>query len=277
MGARRRSAVSALLLQRSSSVRSQGPIFPVSTGVFVTWFTPRQWPLVQGLQSMALGLGAALAPPLDRTADGRASTGSGALIWTTLPGLGRRHLVGVWYGRNTPKEHAGVSEAELAETGRAAAALSAPRLTWPRVGGLLQQQRSAAADRLVPVPQLRLLPARQLVLPLLSAGATLPGILESGWLAVRARSRRRARRRHRRSPRRRACQALGVHRGLRLLPLLSLPAAGRLQFLAVDAMNAYLAVAAIALCFVCVELNEGPYWTAIMYVGDEDTMAAGGC
>jgi nitrate/nitrite transporter NarK len=68
----------------------------------------------------------------------------------------------------------------------------------------------------------------------------------------------------------------GVHKGLRILPLLSLPAAGLLQFMAVDALNAYVAVAALALCFFFVELNEGPYWTAIMHVGREDTMAAAG-
>ncbi len=68
----------------------------------------------------------------------------------------------------------------------------------------------------------------------------------------------------------------GIRRGLRILPLISLPAAGVLLFLAVDAANPYLAVAALALCFACVELNEGPYWAAIMHVGRADTMAAAG-
>jgi len=36
------------------------------------------------------------------------------------------------------------------------------------------------------------------------------------------------------------------------------------------------AVAALALCFACVELNEGPYWAAIMHVGRADAMAASG-
>jgi ACS family glucarate transporter-like MFS transporter len=69
---------------------------------------------------------------------------------------------------------------------------------------------------------------------------------------------------------------LGARRGLRIIPLLSLPAAGLLQFLAVDAVNAYLAVVALALCYACVELNEGPYWAAIMHVARTDTMAASG-
>jgi nitrate/nitrite transporter NarK len=61
-----------------------------------------------------------------------------------------------------------------------------------------------------------------------------------------------------------------------IIPLLSLPAAGLLQFVAVDAVHAYLAVTALALCFFFVELNEGPYWAAIMHVGGDDTMAASG-
>jgi ACS family glucarate transporter-like MFS transporter len=69
---------------------------------------------------------------------------------------------------------------------------------------------------------------------------------------------------------------LGARKGLRIIPLLSLPAAGLLQFLAVDAVNAYLAVVALALCYACVELNEGPYWAAIMHVARTDTMAASG-
>ena len=68
----------------------------------------------------------------------------------------------------------------------------------------------------------------------------------------------------------------GVRRGLRLVPLVSLPAAGLLLFVAVGAANGYLAAFALALCFACVELNEGPYWAAAMHVGRADTMAATG-
>ena len=57
---------------------------------------------------------------------------------------------------------------------------------------------------------------------------------------------------------------------------MSLPAAGLLEFVAVDATNPYLAVAALALCFACVELNEGPFWAAIMHVARADSMAASG-
>ncbi|MGH8305774.1 MAG: MFS transporter, partial [Steroidobacteraceae bacterium] len=65
---------------------SQAPIFPVSAGVFETWFTPDKWPLVQGLQSMGLGLGAALTPPLIAWLMS-AFGWQRALAWTALPAL----------------------------------------------------------------------------------------------------------------------------------------------------------------------------------------------
>jgi predicted MFS family arabinose efflux permease len=35
-------------------------------------------------------------------------------------------------------------------------------------------------------------------------------------------------------------------------------------------------VVALSLCYACVELNEGPYWAAIMNVARTDSMAASG-
>jgi nitrate/nitrite transporter NarK len=45
---------------------------------------------------------------------------------------------------------------------------------------------------------------------------------------------------------------------------------------AVATPNGYLAVGAIALAFACEQVNEGPYWAAIMHCAPADTMAAGG-
>src|SRR5208283_2867375 len=64
--------------------------------------------------------------------------------------------------------------------------------------------------------------------------------------------------------------------GFRLVPLTALPAAGLLLLFAVSAANPYVAVAALALCYGCVELTEGAYWGAGMTVGRGDTMAVCG-
>ena len=37
-----------------------------------------------------------------------------------------------------------------------------------------------------------------------------------------------------------------------------------------------MAVAALAVCYFCIEMNEGPYWAAAMHVARADSMAATG-
>jgi MFS transporter, ACS family, glucarate transporter len=252
---------------------SQGPVFPVSAGVFETWFTPDQWPLVQGLQSLGLQLGAAFTPPLIAWLMS-AFDWQRALAWSTLPALAL--IIGwAWYGRNTPAEHPAVSAAELAELGAHAQAHVDSVISWR---GLWQLTKNR---------DVLLLTASYLcmnyVFYLLANWCFLYlvqerhfTVLESGWLASAP-------------PLAAAIGAgvggklasdlgrrYGIRTGLRIVPLISLPAAGLLQFAAVYAVNAYLAVAALALCFAAVELNEGPYWAAAMNVGRADTMSAGG-
>ena len=252
---------------------AQGPIFPISTGVFEAWFPPYRWPLVQGVSSLGYQVGAALAPPLISQLMS-AFDWQRALIWTTLPALAV--IAGwAWYARNTPAEHPRISTQELTEIGPTATAATVQAMSWSRMWTLLK-------DRDVLVLTLSYL-CMNYVFYLLSTFVFLYlvqerhfTLLESGWLAAAP-------------PLAAAVGAgvggygagvlgrrLGVRRGLRMIPLLSLPAAGVLQYLAVDAVNAYFAVAALALCYACVELNEGPYWAAIMHIGRADAMAASG-
>jgi len=72
------------------------------------------------------------------------------------------------------------------------------------------------------------------------------------------------------------CRRLGVKWGFRLVPLVSLPASGLLLLAAVYSPSAYGAVTALTLCYATLELNEGPYWAATMYVARTDTMSATG-
>jgi ACS family glucarate transporter-like MFS transporter len=252
---------------------AQGPIFPVSAGVFSAWFVPQKWSFVQGVQSMGLQLGAALAAPLIATLMA-AFDWQRALLWTSLPVLG----VILWwahYARNTPGEHPRVSDLELAELGAGAQALAAERLTWQRLAALLSDRDLLLLTvSYVCMNYVFYLLANWCFVylvqerhfdtieggwlagtpPLAAAvGAGIGGHL-AGRLAVR----------------------FGVRRGLRLVPLVTLPAAGLLQLLAVHATNAYLAVAALATCYFCVEMNEGPYWAAGMHIGRRDAMAATG-
>jgi ACS family glucarate transporter-like MFS transporter len=252
---------------------SQAAIFPVSAGVFEVWFPPRRWPVVQGLQTMGLGLGAAVTPPL--ISHLMVALGwQRALLWASLPALA---LISVWawYGRNSPREHASVSAIELAEIGT---------------------QDSAPVDTDISVRQLRSILTNRNVLLLAVSYLCMNysfyllsnwvflylvqerkfSVLESGWLAS--------------TPPLAAalgagigglitgalCQRFGNRWGYRLVPLISLPIAGVLLLISVTAANPYLAVVGLACCFGAVELNEGAYWGAAMNVGRGETMAVSG-
>ena len=265
--------LAVLLAAQLMAGAAQGPIFPVSTGVFQTWFTPDKWPLVQGLQSMGLGLGASFTPPLIAWLM-TAFDWRRALVWTTLPAL---LLIAWWarYGRNSPAEHPSVSAEELAELGPEPPASVDSAISWSRMWALMKNRDVLVLTAsylcmnyvyyllanwcflyLIQERHFTVLQSGMLAGTPPLAAAIGAGV--GGWLASVLGKR------------------YGIRRGLRILPLISLPAAGVLQFVAVDAANAYLAVAALALCFACVELNEGPYWAAIMHVGRADAMAASG-
>ena len=252
---------------------AQGPIFPVSAGVFETWFVPDQWPLVQGLQSLGLQLGAAFTPPLIAWLMSSFDW-QRALLWTALPPLGLI-LWWAWYGRNTPAEHPAVSEVELAELGAHSTARVDQAISWRRMGQLLSDRDVLVLTLsyvcmnyvfyllanwcflyLVQERHFNVLEGGGLasIPPFAAAiGAGVGGVAAT-WLGRRC----------------------GVRWGLRILPLISLPAAAVLLFVTVDAASPHVAVAALALCYAAVELNEGPYWAAIMHIGRGDTMAAGG-
>jgi ACS family glucarate transporter-like MFS transporter len=267
------SLFAALLLLQLLLGCSQAAIFPVSAGVFEVWFPPRRWAFVQGLQTMGLGLGAAFTPPLITHL--MSSLGwQRALLWASLPAIA---LISIWawYGRNTPREHPSVSADELAE-----------------IGG----ENNAPVDTTISLKQLlNILTNRNVLLLaisylclnysfyLLSNWVFLYlvqerkfSVLESGWLAS--------------TPPLAAalgagvgglitgalCLRVGNRWGYRLVPLVSLPIAGALLLVSVDAANPYLAVVGLACCFAAVELNEGAYWGAAMTVGRGETMAVSG-
>ena len=267
---------SLLLLLQGLVGAAQAPIYPVCAGVFESWFPPHRWPLVQGVQSMGLQLGAALTPPLIAVL--MALFGwQWALVWANVPVLA---VILIWarYGRNSPAEHPSVSGAELEELEVQRREGASEAAAGSGAGGL----RALLTSRdmllltfsylclnycfyllanwvflyLIQERHFALLEGGWLAgLPPLAAafGSGLGGVLTSRLL-------------HRH----------GARRGLHRLPLLTMPAAGLLIFLAVHAASPYLAVAALTLAYGCVEANEGPYWAAAMYLGRADAMAAGG-
>jgi len=250
---------------------SQGAIFPISAGVFESWFPAKRWAFVQGLQTAGLGLGAALTPPLIVYLMTRLGW-QRALVWASLPALALIALW-AWYGRNTPREHPSVSARELADIG-----------TQPQTHSSLSIKQLAAivANRNVVLLFVSYM-SMNYTFYLLSNWVFLYLIqerhfssLESSWLAM--------------APPLAAALGAGVGGlitsaltqrfgslwGYRILPLVAMVSAAALLLLAVNASNPYLAVAALASCFGTVELTEGAFWGAGMTVGRGDTMAVCG-
>jgi ACS family glucarate transporter-like MFS transporter len=250
---------------------SQGAIFPVSAGVFEGWFPEKRWAFVQGLQTMGLNFGLVATPPLIELLTLRFGWRQ-ALIWSSLPTLGFIALW-AWYGRNTPREHPSMTEQELAEIGSQPQAHSS--INFRQIGKLI-------ADRNVLLlffsymcmnytfyllsnwVFLYLVQDRHfssldgsflaMVPPLGAAvGAGLGGVA-AGLLT----------------------QRLGNRWGLRVVPLFAMTLAAGLLLLAVNASSAYLALAALTLCFLAVELTEASFWAAGMMVGRGDSMAVCG-
>jgi ACS family glucarate transporter-like MFS transporter len=256
---------------------SQGAIFPVSAGVFEAWFPPRRWSFVQGMQTMGLGLGAALTPPL--IASLMVSLGwQAALIWSSLPALVLIALW-AWYGRNTPREHASVSAQEIAEIGNHNDAVDTGNTA---AGFSLRQFAALLRNRNVLLLAVSYM-CMNYTFYLLSNWVFLYlvqerqfSLLEGGWLAS--------------TPPLAAavgagigglatgllCRRWGDRWGYRAVPLVAMPVAGALLLYAVNTTHPYMAVAALATCFGCVELTEGAYWGAGMTLGRGDTMAVCG-
>ena len=252
---------------------SQGGIFPVSTGVFATWFPSRQWPLVEGLGTMGLGLGAALTAPLIATLM-VAFSWQLALVWSGVPGL-LLTLFWLYYARNTPREHRAVSTAELAELGEIEHATVDQRIGWRRLRELVSDRNT----RLIAVSYL----AMNYSFYLLSNWSFLYLVQErhfsaltGGWLAM--------------APplasalgaglggalTMRLCARLGIVRGLRVVPVCALLMTAVLLPGATRVADPYIALVALTLCFGLVELTEGAYWGATIRLGGPDAMVVGG-
>jgi ACS family glucarate transporter-like MFS transporter len=252
---------------------AQGPLFPVSSGVMETWFPPRNWSLIQGLQSAGLQLAAAATAPLVVYLMGHIGWQQ-ALFWPALPAAGVIALW-AWYGRDRPKQHPKVSAAELGELGAAVAEQPAASLSGAHIRRLLTNRSVLLLTisyvcmnyvfylfsnwsflYLVQERHFSLLQGGWLAtLPPLAAGV---GAGVGGKLVAIA------------------CARFGDRWGFRVVPMVALPVAGLLLIVAVNLNSGYAAVTAMALAFAVLELTEGAFWGAIMFVGRSDTMAAGG-
>ena len=263
----------ALLIARIVLGVAHAPLFPISTGVFESWFPVGHWGLPNGLQTAGLQFGSAAATPMIAVL--MESHGwKNALLWTTLPALAVVALWS-WYGRDSPSEHPSVSAAELSELHAGGAAHAGAGINRHDLLRVL-----ANKDILLLAISYTIM---NYVFYLLSTWSFLYlvqerhlSVLESGWLAS--------------LPFMAAALGaavggklsddltvrFGLRIGYRAVPLVSLPLAGLLLFAGVESSNPYLAIAALSLAFAATEITEAAYSAATIAVAREHTMAAWG-
>jgi ACS family glucarate transporter-like MFS transporter len=249
---------------------AQAALFPVASGVIETWFPVRAWGSAQGLIVTGLWVGAALAPPVIAWLMSQWGWRA-ALILSSVPSLA---LVLMWwlYARDVPEAHRGVGAAELAELA-ANPPRSAPRGSGAELIALLLDARVALLTLSYFLMNyvfylvtfwcfIYLVQERHFTLLEGGALASLP--FASAALAAALGGR--------------LCDVLcaryGVRWGMRLVPLVSLPAAGVFLVLTGVVSSAYLAVAMLCLAFGCSELTEGTYWAATMRAAPRQAMPA---
>ncbi len=251
----------------------QAPFFPLCAGVMESWLPAKRWGLAQGIHTLGGHVGAALAPVilviLMQLLGWRR-----ALFWSALVPLGLI-AVWLWYGRDTPREHAGVTAGELAELEGANATPKDGTITWRRIRRILVNRDLA----LFTLSYMGL----GYVFYLLSNWSFLYliqerhlTVLESGWLASLP-------------PIGAAVggglggaiadqlvNRFGSRWGYLLIPLIAMPLSGVLLLVAIYSRNPYVAVAALTLSFAALESTEGPFWAGTMRIAQADTMAATG-
>ena len=251
---------------------AHAPHTPVGMGVFEAWFPVQRWGFVVGLSSSGPNLGIALTPPL--IVGLTAILGwQRALLWVAVPSAVLA-LLWLWYARDTPSEHPAVTPAELAELG------SVPR--EPRRPLTIRRFLNMLVDRNVLLLSasyfclnyafwlltdwlfLYLFQVRHLSALKIGALAAIPpiGAALGAWLGGIFADRLAAR--------------YGPRWGYRIVPLVAMPTVGILLLLAMQASNAYLAVAALTVASAGTEFNEGSFWAATMLIARADTMAASG-
>ncbi len=261
----------ALLLAQFVLGAMQAPLFGMVSGTLERWFPSRQWALTQGLTTCGVGLGAAAAPAV--IASLMVAVGwRAALSFVALPVV---FVIALWWrhGRDTPYAHASVSLEELAELDHGSP-LEAPAVSGRRLARLVLDRNligltlSYFAMNVVFYlitfwSFLYLVQARHFsvlqggfaaAVPLLAgaAGAGAGGFAGSFCMA-----------------------RFGASIGLRIVPLMTLPASGVLLVLSVHAESALGALAGLSLAFGLLEMTEASFWAASMEIGREDAVAAG--
>ena len=252
---------------------ANAPLFPIMAGAIANWFPVGSWAFPNGLSSVGLALGqAAIGPVVTMLI---IHFGWRESFYVLAP-LG--FLVGAWwywYGRDTPVEHRAITrdEIELITRGRTPVdANSRSHGDWRKV--LVKRDVLLLAGSyfcmnyvfyifaqwlftyLVEARGFSLLESGFLYVLPFAVGAVLAAV---GGLTCDA-----------------LCRRIGARWGCRLPAMVGLVLVAVFLLAGVYAMNPYVAVSLLSLCFGFTQFTEGAFWSATTYAAGPHTSTATG-
>jgi len=252
---------------------ANAPIFPIITGTIARWFPTGSWALPNSLSSTGLALGQAAIGPV---------------VTLLIIQLGWRNsfhalaplglLAGAWwywYGRDRPSEHRAITpaEVELIDRDRDPAFTGTPQPgSWREV--LKRRDVTLLAASYLCSNVVFYMYAQWLFIYLVEERGF--SLLESGFLYVLPWVTGSAMAAVGGFVCDRLCHRYGGRWGCRLPAMTGLMLVAVLLLAGIHAVNPYVAVGLLSLCFGFQQFTEGPYASAATYVGGPHASTAFG-
>lgn len=273
MAASATGAMTSLIVVRFLMGVANAPIYPIMTGVIARWFPIGGWAFPNSLGSTGLTLGqAALGPVVTLLI---IQFGWRISFYALAP-LG--FLVGAWwywYGRDWPSEHRSITPAEIALINRnrdpAFTATPAPG-KWREV--LMRRDVLLLAASYFCSNTVFYLFSQWLFTYLVEERGF--SLLESGFLYVLPFATGAAMSATGGFVCDRLCQRFGGRLGCRLPAMTGLVLVAIFLLAGINAVNPYVAVGLLSLCFGFTQFAEGPFASAATYVGGPHAATAYG-
>lgn len=273
MAASAAGAMVSLIVVRLLLGLANAPLFPTMAGAIASWFPPGNWAFPNAISSVGLALGQAAIGPVVTFLIIHYGWRESFYLLAPL-GL----LTGAWwywYARDTPGEHRSITRDEID-------LISRGRAIGPADGGGHGSWRTILLRRdvllltlsyfcmnyvfymfaqwlftyLVESRGFSLLEGGFLYVLPFATGATLAGFGGLGCDAL--------------------CRRIGARWGCRLPAMLGLTLVAIFLLAGLYAVNPYVAVGMLSLCFGFTQFTEGAFWSAATYAAGPHTPAATG-
>lgn len=273
MAASATGAMVSLIAVRFLMGIANAPIFPIMIGTIARWFPVGSWALPNSLTSTGLALGQAAIGPVVTLLIIQFGWRSS---FYALASLGV--LVGAWwywYGRDQPSEHYAITPEEVAliNHGRDPAATATPRPgSWREV--LMRRDVLLLAASYFCSNTVFYMYAQWLFIYLVEERGF--SLLESGFLYVLPWAAGAAMAAVGGFICDRLCHRYGGRWGCRLPAMTGLVLVAVFLLAGVHAINPYMAVGLLSLCFGFQQFTEGPFASAATYVGGPHASTAYG-